>query len=69
MRGETAKPLIAYPNSGERYDAAAKCWNGSAHGPPFAALSGEWFDAGARIIGGCCRTTPNDIAALRACLA
>jgi homocysteine S-methyltransferase len=68
MGGETGKPLIAYPNSGERYDATAKHWHGAAPDRPFAALSDEWFDAGARIIGGCCRTTPKDIAAIRACL-
>jgi homocysteine S-methyltransferase len=63
-RRETDKPLIAYPNSGERYDAAAKAWLGSAHDQPFADLSRGWFDAGARIIGGCCRTTPADIKAI-----
>jgi homocysteine S-methyltransferase len=26
----------------------------------------RWAQAGARLIGGCCRTTPQDIAALRA---
>ncbi|HIE6581692.1 TPA: homocysteine S-methyltransferase family protein, partial [Enterobacter hormaechei] len=24
----------------------------------------QWLDAGAKLIGGCCRTTPQDIAAL-----
>ena len=66
MRCETDKPLIAYPNSGERYDAAAKAWLGSADDQPFADLSRAWFDAGARIIGGCCRTTPQDIKAIYA---
>ncbi len=64
MRRETDKPLIAYPNSGERYDAAVKGWLGSADDQPFADLSRAWFDAGARIIGGCCRTTPQDIKAI-----
>jgi homocysteine S-methyltransferase len=64
MRCETDKPLIAYPNSGERYDAEAKIWRGSADHQPFAELAKAWFEAGARIIGGCCRTTPRDIRAI-----
>jgi homocysteine S-methyltransferase len=64
MRSATPKLLIAYPNSGERYDAVGKHWHGSAN--PFADLASEWRAAGARIIGGCCRTTPADIARIRA---
>ncbi len=66
MRRGTDKPLIAYPNSGERYDAAAKAWVGSADDRPFADRARAWFEAGARIIGGCCRTTPQDIEAVYA---
>ena len=65
MRGATSKPLIVYPNSGERYDADAKCWRGNAAGTPFAAAARGWYAAGARLIGGCCRTGPADIRALR----
>ena len=64
MAANTDKPLLAYPNSGERYDAVAKTWLGSAEA--FAAQSRSWYEAGARLIGGCCRTTPDDIAQLRA---
>lgn len=64
----TDKPLLCYPNSGEAWDSAARCWlNGSGvtdFGPP-ALL---WQDAGAQIIGGCCRTGPNDIRRIRASL-
>jgi homocysteine S-methyltransferase len=66
MRDRTDKPLLAYPNSGERYDATAKTWHGHPHRQPFADQSGSWYDAGARLIGGCCRTTPDDIKAIRA---
>lgn len=62
------KPLVAYPNSGESYDAATKTWataTGNA-GPGLAAGAGAWQELGARIVGGCCRTTPRDIAALAA---
>ena len=64
MREHTGKPLLAYPNSGEHYDAAAKVWRGSPHLRGFADQVRSWYDAGARILGGCCRTTPQDIQAI-----
>jgi homocysteine S-methyltransferase len=64
MRPHTDKALIAYPNSGERYDAASGTWHGHADAS-FCEASRSWVEAGARLIGGCCRTTPGDIAALR----
>jgi homocysteine S-methyltransferase len=60
----TAKPVIVYPNSGEHYDAAAKCWHGDG-AATLAQHAPEWHRLGARVIGGCCRTTPADIRALR----
>jgi homocysteine S-methyltransferase len=66
MARHTTKPLVAYPNSGEHYDAAAKTWLGFAATPPFADRSRSWYEAGARLIGGCCRTTPENIKALHA---
>ncbi len=69
----TDMPLIAYPNSGERYDPVSKTWGPAADGPagpgskPPAGLAGGtpiWRELGARLIGGCCRTTPRDIAAV-----
>ena len=63
----TAKPVVAYPNSGERFDVAARCWQGDgAMGTLLARRVVEWYRLGARLIGGCCRTTPDDIRALRA---
>ena len=59
----TGKPVVAYPNSGEGWDAAAGRWCGPATFS--AARVGEWIDAGARLIGGCCRVGPDQIAALR----
>ncbi len=62
----SGKPIVAYPNSGERYDAESKGWKGEA--PP-----GRWVDeavrlhrAGATIIGGCCRVGAEQIGELRA---
>lgn len=55
-------PLVAYPNSGETWDAEARRWRGAPGIPARDAL--EWIAAGARLVGGCCRTTPAHIAAL-----
>jgi homocysteine S-methyltransferase len=66
MRPHTSTALLAYPNSGERYDALHRCWQDGTEVASFAQLSREWRAAGARLVGGCCRTTPADIAALRA---
>ncbi len=59
---QTGKPVIVYPNSGERWDSARRAWVGRAR---FSAeLAPEWVSAGARIVGGCCRVRPADIAAV-----
>lgn len=65
-RGNTAKPIVVYPNSGETYDAAHAAWHGAAQpgGEALASAALRWSAAGARLIGGCCRTTPADISAL-----
>ena len=57
----TQKPVLVYPNSGETYDAATGAWSGIAASKAFAEQAKEWYGAGARLIGGCCRTTPADI--------
>lgn len=60
----TGKPIVVYPNSGETWDAVARCWVGTAG--RFTAHVPAWLRAGARWIGGCCRTTPDDIRRVRA---
>ncbi len=67
LKSTTGKPLVAYPNSGEVWDAEHRCWLGDAG--EFAPWTREWFEAGAQAIGGCCRTGPDDIRAIRAVLA
>ncbi|MGO4473596.1 homocysteine S-methyltransferase [Arthrobacter sp. M-10] len=72
LRKVTSIPLIAYPNSGESYDALTKTWTpgpavGGADGKQPASIAegaGIWQELGARLIGGCCRTTPQDIAGI-----
>jgi homocysteine S-methyltransferase len=61
----TSKPIVVYPNSGERYDASEMCWHGDSNVATLSEHADEWICLGARLIGGCCRTTPSDIRALR----
>ena len=67
-RANTAKPILVYPNAGEQYDPVSKTWLvGSACGGAhrsYADQAMDWAEGGARLIGGCCRTTPADISAL-----
>ena len=65
---ETPKPLVAYPNSGERYDAVGRRWLGSADAGDWGERARLWRRAGARLIGGCCRTGPDHVRAVRAAL-
>ncbi|MCC9310203.1 homocysteine S-methyltransferase [Kitasatospora sp. RB6PN24] len=58
----TGKPVVAYPNSGERWGAGG--WRGAAEGP--ARFAGGWLADGARLVGGCCRVGPEQIAELAA---
>lgn len=66
MRDHTDKPLLVYPNSGEHYDARTRQWAGLVDSSPFAQQARGWYEQGARLIGGCCRTRPSDIRAIRA---
>ena len=65
-REVTGKPVIVYPNSGEEWDGERRTWIGN--GQWSADLVPRWAAAGARIIGGCCRVHPDDIAALASTL-
>lgn len=57
----THKPILVYPNSGESYSAEKKDWNDDPVYESFGHEAKEWYNAGARLIGGCCRTSPTDI--------
>lgn len=58
----TGKPVVVYPNSGERWDARGRGWTGASTFDPERAR--VWTRDGARLIGGCCRVGPSAIAAL-----
>jgi homocysteine S-methyltransferase len=59
-------PVVVYPNSGEGWDAAGRRWTGPAAFDP--ADVAAWVEAGARLVGGCCRVGPAQIAALATAL-
>jgi homocysteine S-methyltransferase len=61
-------PLLAYPNRGEQWDAATHCWVAGSGVEEFGTLARRWVASGARLIGGCCRTTPADIDAMASAL-
>jgi homocysteine S-methyltransferase len=63
MRRATDAPILAYPNSGEEYDPETMTWRGLSECDGFAVDAVKWYSAGARLIGGCCRTTPGHIRA------
>ncbi|WP_188192874.1 homocysteine S-methyltransferase [Nonomuraea sp. SYSU D8015] len=59
-------PVVVYPNSGETWDAGHRRWLGLADPLEFGQAAKEWQQAGASLIGGCCRTTPEHITQIRA---
>ncbi|MFH8439983.1 homocysteine S-methyltransferase [Streptomyces sp. NPDC018026] len=58
----TGKPVVAYPNSGETWDAKSRSWRGRSS---YAAerVPG-WRERGARLVGGCCRVGPKTITSI-----
>ena len=52
-------PAVVYPNSGERWDAVGRRWTGTPGLPTDGVRA--WVAAGARLVGGCCRVTPDDV--------
>jgi homocysteine S-methyltransferase len=64
-RSATHKPVIVYPNSGEKWDARMRQWSGVSDVGEYGRLALSWFEGGAQAVGGCCRTTPAHIRAVR----
>ncbi|MGH8249152.1 MAG: homocysteine S-methyltransferase [Steroidobacteraceae bacterium] len=69
LRTGTSKAIVVYPNSGETWDGRSHDWHGSATHGGLATLAPQWVKDGARMIGGCCRIGPPEIAALEGTLA
>ncbi|HEX6330179.1 MAG TPA: homocysteine S-methyltransferase [Actinomycetota bacterium] len=66
----THLPVVCYPNRGAFWDPIRKSWVDPPRQdarPPLRPT--EWRTAGAAVIGGCCGTTPEDIAAMASALA
>ncbi|NGO40783.1 homocysteine S-methyltransferase [Streptomyces ureilyticus] len=62
----TGKPVVVYPNSGETWNAEARAWAGRS---TFATEEVRgWEEAGARLIGGCCRVGPEAISSIAGAL-
>ena len=57
----TTLPLLCYPNSGETYVPGQHAWTGDKSGQQMRESALQFRAAGASLIGGCCRTTPEDI--------
>ena len=57
--------IVVYPNSGESYHTEQKKWQGNNNSLNFGKEAIAWFQSGARLIGGCCRTGPAHIKTLR----
>ena len=56
------KPVVAYPN--QRRDLGPGTPPLDRAGTIRPGLVQDWVEAGARLVGGCCRVTPDDIRAL-----
>ena len=63
--GRTTKPIVVYPNGGERWNAAGRQWTGQSDDLISTGVA-AWLAAGARLIGGCCRVGPDTIARIAA---
>ncbi len=61
----SSKHIVAYPNSGEVFQAKTKTWLGLADPDAFASMSKEWITLGVDIMGGCCRIGPEHIKSMK----
>ena len=62
------KKIVVYPNSGETFRASDNSWHGTATPGECAAAAVGWKNAGADVIGGCCRMGPEHIREIRKAL-
>lgn len=62
IKKATDKAVAVYPNTGENYDPTTKTWSGKP--VDFTKYAKRWYESGAKLIGGCCRTSPAEIKAI-----
>ena len=58
----SGKPVVVYPNSGERWDPATRTWTGPKGFQPKDVT--DWISGGAGLVGGCCRVGPAEVQAI-----
>ncbi len=68
LQAGSSLPVVVYPNSGENWDRSRRCWTGNRDSSEPADQAVAWVEAGAAMIGGCCRVGPEAIRRLRAAL-
>lgn len=69
MKEVSSKQIIVYPNGGSKYNPITKQWEkGDIRASEFAKMAQLWYTKGAKFIGGCCETGPQEIKAIRKCL-
>jgi homocysteine S-methyltransferase len=59
-----SRAIVVYPNSGETWRAEDNAWLGTATPLQCERAAREWIDAGAQLVGGCCRIGPQQINAM-----
>jgi homocysteine S-methyltransferase len=66
IKSVSSKPIVVYPNGGSKYNPITKVWEKGELSPQeYAKLSHLWYTKGAKIIGGCCLTGPDEIQCIR----
>lgn len=66
IKANTNKPIVIYPNGGSKYNPITKLWEQGEISPiEYAKMSHLWVSKGAKLIGGCCLTTPQEIKEIR----
>eukprot|EP00088_Acartia_fossae_P020042 TRINITY_DN2173_c0_g1_i6.p1 TRINITY_DN2173_c0_g1~~TRINITY_DN2173_c0_g1_i6.p1 ORF type:complete len:326 (-),score=25.21 TRINITY_DN2173_c0_g1_i6:36-1013(-) len=60
-------PLVVYPNSGEEWDGAERCWKGVPQ--VWDECVSDWLKRGTIIFGGCCRVDSDQVMQLRVAVA
>lgn len=65
LRRAWGKLVLAYPNSGEVYDADRKSWSNTASRFEWSRGVRDWIRLGASGVGGCCRVGPGQVREVR----
>jgi len=68
LRGATTLPLVALPNRCDHWLPDERRWESGHEHTEWNTLVPTWLDYGMGLVGGCCHTRPEDIAAMRAIL-